>query len=149
MLTPLLAGALGAAVMYFLDPDQGRRRRNMTRDRIAATFRGGIRGLSRAGRAAGAEAYDAAQKATHLGPDDPFPPNDATLAKKVESEVFRDPEVPKGRINLNVEGGVVVLRGELDRPEQITAVEAAARRVAGVREVENLLHLPGTPARMS
>ena len=149
MLKPLVAGALGAAVMYFLDPDQGRRRRHMTRDRIAATFRGGLRGLSRAGRAAGAEVYGAVRTVTHLQQEDPFPPNDATLAKKVESEVFRDPEVPKGRINLNVEGGVVVLRGELDRPEQISAVEQAARRVAGVREVENLLHLPGTPARMS
>ena len=63
--------------------------------------------------------------------------------------MFRDPDIPKGRININAEGGVIVLRGELERPEQINAVEAAVRRVAGVRDVENLLHLPGTPAQKS
>jgi hypothetical protein len=30
-----------------------------------------------------------------------------------------------------------------------TRVEAAARRIAGVQEVESLLHLPGTPAPAS
>ena len=30
---------LGAALTYFFDPEQGRRRRAMTRDRIAAMFR--------------------------------------------------------------------------------------------------------------
>jgi hypothetical protein len=149
MLRILLAGAAGAALSYFLDPDQGRRRRNMARDRVAATFRRGFRRLARAGRAAAAEAYGLTQKATHLTPEDPFPPNDATLAHKVESEVFRDPDIPKGQININAEGGVIVLRGELERPEQINAVEAAVRRVPGVRDVENLLHLPGTPARKS
>jgi osmotically-inducible protein OsmY len=89
------------------------------------------------------------RKATHRSPEDPFPPNDVTLARKVESDLFRDPDVPKGRINVNAEGGIIVLRGELGRREQIEAVEAAVRRIPGVREVENLLHLPGTPARMS
>ena len=42
---------------------------------------------------------------------------------------------------------MIVLRGQLERPEQTNAVEAAVRRVPGVRDVENLLHLPGTPAR--
>jgi hypothetical protein len=135
--------------MYFFDPDRGRRRRNMARDRVAATFRGAMRSAERAGRAAGAEAYGWSRKATHLTPENPVPPNDETLARKVESELFRDPDVPKGRINVNAEDRVVVLRGELDRPEQINTIEATVRKIPGGRDVRNLLHLAGTPARMS
>jgi len=75
--------------------------------------------------------------------------DDATLVDKVESAIFRDPAVPKGRININAERGRVVLRGEVDQSEQIGALDAAARQVPGVKDVENLLHLPGTPAPQS
>jgi osmotically-inducible protein OsmY len=51
-------------------------------------------------------------------------------------------------LNINVEReGVVVLRGQVQRDEIIRDVEARVRRVAGVRDVENLMHLPGTPVR--
>ena len=67
----------------------------------------------------------------------------------MESAIFRDPAVPKGRININAERGRVVLRGEVDQVEQISALEAAARQMLGVTDVENLLHIPGTPAPQS
>jgi hypothetical protein len=145
MWNALVGGVLGALLVYFLDPEQGRRRRNVARDRLLASGRRGVERLTRFGRAAGAEAYGASQKLTHLHPDDQPSPNDVTLAQKVASEISRDPDVPKGRLNVNAEDGVVVLRGEVDRPEQIAAAEAAARQVPGVRDVRNLLHLPGTP----
>jgi osmotically-inducible protein OsmY len=53
--------------------------------------------------------------------------------------------VPKGQINVNAERGVVVLRGQVERPELLEALEARVRNVKGVRAVENLLHLPGSP----
>lgn len=37
----------------------------------------------------------------------------------------------------------------LDRPEEIGEVEERIRRIPGVVDVENLLHLPGTPERKS
>ena len=149
MLSTLLGGALGAAAMYFLDPDQGRRRRAIAGDRLAATFRRGGRQMQRAGRAAAAETYGVAQKAAHLTSVEEPPANDETLKQKVETELFRDPDIPKGQINVNVENGTVVLRGEVERPEQINAIEAAARKIPGVQNVQNLLHLPGAPARKS
>jgi hypothetical protein len=145
----ILSGTAGAALMYFLDPDRGRRRRNMARDRVAATFRGGFRRMTRAGRAAGAEAYGLSQRVTHLTPKDPFPPNDATLAKKVESEVFRDADAPKGAVDVSVVNGVVELRGQVTDAAQSEALELKTRMVTGVRDVRNLLHLPGQlPANM-
>ncbi len=139
------ACATGALLMYFLDPDRGRRRRIMARDRLASSLRHGFRGLRRTANSAVAKSYALAQQAQHQQPDDWSVPNDATLAQRVESELFRDPDIPKGRININAEAGIVVLRGELDQPEQIRAIEGAVSRMAGVLGVHNLLHVPGTP----
>jgi hypothetical protein len=47
---------------------------------------------------------------------------------------------------VNVVDGVVWLRGEVKRPEQIRSLERKARSVPEVRGVENLLHLVKTPA---
>jgi osmotically-inducible protein OsmY len=73
-------------------------------------------------------------------------PDDVTLARKVESEIFRDAEVPKGKVNVNAEHGKIVLRGEVDSPELIEQLVGKARKVQGVEEVENLLHTPGEQA---
>jgi osmotically-inducible protein OsmY len=72
--------------------------------------------------------------------------NDPALAAKVESEVFRDQRIPKDKFSLNAEGGVVYLRGEV--PDQATMDElvARARRVDGIKGVENLTHLPSEAA---
>ena len=142
----LFYGSLGAALAYFLDPDNGRRRRAMTRDRVPAYFRRGARRAEQVGRTVQSEAYGVAQKARHLNEEQKPQPDDATLARKVESEIFRGAEVPKGRINVNAENGIVVLRGEVEQPELIKDLEKKTRKVQGVREVENLLHTPGTPA---
>jgi hypothetical protein len=136
--------AAGAALAFLFDPQNGKRRRHMLRDRTAGFFRHRVR---RAGRAVGAEAYGLAMKAAHLREARKPQPNDATLVQKVESEVFRDPAIPKGQINVNAEDGVVFLRGEVDSPELISSLEKSTGKVKGVRGVENLLRLaPGTGA---
>jgi len=140
-----VAGTIGA-LTYFLDPNNGKRRRKMLIDRVGGLFRGGVRRGERLGRAAAAEAYGAKQKVTHLKEEPKPQPDDVTLARKVETEIFRDADVPKGQINVNAEQGKVVLRGEVPRPEMINDLVAKARKVQGVQEVENLLHLPKAPA---
>jgi osmotically-inducible protein OsmY len=72
--------------------------------------------------------------------------NDPALARKVESEVFRDQDIPKGNISLNVEYGVVYLRGEVPDREQMDRLVARTRQIEGVRGVENLTHLPNEAA---
>jgi osmotically-inducible protein OsmY len=146
MLRFLRFAALGAALVYFFDPQNGRRRRALAKDRIPAFFRGKARQAERVGRTARSQAYGVTQKVKHRSEDDKPQPDDATLAHKVETEIFRDAEVPKGRINVNAENGVVVLRGEVEQPELISDLEKKTRNVQGVREVENLLHTPGTQA---
>src|SRR3954453_19844782 len=72
--------------------------------------------------------------------------DDVALARKVETVIFRDPEIPKGKIDVNAAAGKVWLRGEAKNPEMIKELERQAREIPEVRDVENLLHLPKTPA---
>jgi osmotically-inducible protein OsmY len=137
---------LGAALTYFFDPQQGRRRRAMARDRVTAFLRRRMREGERLGRSTASGAGGLAQKAKHLKEEPKPQPDDVTLTRKVETEIFRDAEIPKGQINVNAENGKVYLRGEVEKPELINDLEKRARKVQGVQDVENLLHLPGTPA---
>jgi hypothetical protein len=73
--------------------------------------------------------------------------DDKTITDKVETELFRDANVAKGKIDVNTADGVVWLRGEAKTPEQIKELEAKARAIPEVKQVENLLHLPKTPAQ--
>jgi osmotically-inducible protein OsmY len=63
--------------------------------------------------------------------------------------LYRRAGVRKGEISINAEDGVVFLRGAMARQDDIRRLESAARAIPGVREVENLLHLAGTPAPAS
>jgi osmotically-inducible protein OsmY len=128
--------ALGAALSYFFDPENGKRRRKVTADRLAALMR---RHGGRLMKGTGSQAHALKQKATHLREEPKPQPDDVTLARKVETEIFRDADVPKGRINVNAENGKVVLRGEVDSPEMIEDLVSKARKVQGVQDVESLL----------
>jgi hypothetical protein len=138
------ATALGAGVMYLLDPILGRRRRAVLRDRSAAVLRRTARRTERWGRRLQSDAAGWATHLRHLRVGDNPAPNDEALADRVRSQVLRDPAY-HGRLNLNAQHGVVVLRGQLDREEQIRALVEATRRVAGVRDVRSYLHLPDVP----
>ena len=148
MIRKLRFAALGAALVYFFDPDNGRRRRKVTLDRLAGFAR---RHGRRLGRGVASEAHGLKQKATHRTEEPKPQPDDVTLARKVESEIFRGPDVPKGKINVNAENVIVVLRGEAKTHEMIEDLAKKAREVQGVRDVENLLHVPGAlpPSRRS
>jgi hypothetical protein len=76
----------------------------------------------------------------------PKPLDDVTITRKVETEIFRDDKVKKGKISVNTADGVVWLRGEAKNPEQVKELEARTKAIPEVKRVENLLHLPKTPA---
>jgi hypothetical protein len=80
-------------------------------------------------------------------PPQPKQLDDATITDKVETILFRDSSVDKGKIDVNTVDGVVYLRGVAKTPEQIKALEAKALEIPEVKQVENLLHLPKTPAQ--
>jgi osmotically-inducible protein OsmY len=140
----LPAAAGGAALAYYHDSQQGRRRRHVTRDKALSLAKHGTKRGRKLVHHVSADTRGYVERAKHArGGTGEL--DDATLVDKVESIVFRNRDVPKGRININAENGVVFLRGEVDRPELVGALEARVRKVRGVRGVENLLHTPAEP----
>ena len=142
-----LASSLASGLlMYFIDPERGRRRRHMLRDRVLSRLRRIGRGMASLVRGATAETYGVSQRIVHLVPQTTDVADDETLCQRVESQLFRDRHVPKGNMNVNCEHGVVILRGEVDSAAEIGELEERVRRIPGVRGVHNLLHPHGTPA---
>jgi len=153
MLAPTVAAAgglaAGVALEYFLDPAAGRRRRHGARDRALSRVRRGERHALVRVRRAEAHATGVARRTLNARRRHAKPVDDVTLAHRVESQLYRRAGVAKGHISVNAEEGVVFLRGMLDREEDIERVATAARAIDGVRDVENLMHSPGTPAPAS
>jgi osmotically-inducible protein OsmY len=137
-----LGAATGAAAAHFLDPDSGRKRRNQARQQASST-------ASTAASAVSSQAHSAAgtvKGAAHaVTPARHEQMDDATLADRVRSEIFRAADAPKGSVSVDVQAGVAYLRGEVADQAWIDRLGAEARKVEGIEGVKNLLHAPGTP----
>ncbi len=128
MLKKLLFGAAAAGAISWLAKNQGTAKAYV--DRYAGQLKGAAGNVTPgAGREPAEERL-----------------NDPALARKVESELYRDDAIPKGKISVNAEYGVIYLRGELPDRETIEELATRTRAVDGVRAVENLTHLPDEPA---
>ncbi len=137
-----LGAAAGAAAAHFLDPDSGRKRRNLAREQAstkAATAASTV--SSQAHHAAGTMKGVAHAVTPHRHEE----MDDMTLADRVRSEIFRDHEAPKGSVSVDVQAGVAYLRGEVADQAWIERLGSDARKVQGITSVKNLLHAPGTP----
>ena len=137
----LSAAMGGAALAYFLDPQNGRRRRHQSRDQLVSLARQGTKRARKLVHHATSDAAGTARRAAHaLRKPEEVELDDTTLVDKVESIVFRKHDLPKGQININAENGVVFLRGQVEDVELVETLEARVRKVHGVKDVENLLH---------
>ena len=135
-LVPFLAGAaIGAGLMFLLDPDRGTRRRALARDQVLSAGR-------RAGDQLGAKARHignrarglAASARTRFKGDEA---EDEVVKDRVRAEIGRVVS-QSGQVIVEVEHGVVTLSGPIltaEREELISAV----RQVRGVRDVEDRL----------
>lgn len=142
-----IASSAGSMLLaYMFDPQLGRRRRNMLRDRSTSRSRKALRAIASVWRKSTADAYGMSHKIVHLVPRTTDIVDDETLCQRVESQLFRDRHIAKGNLNISAEHGTLILRGEVHTPDEITRVEDRVRQVPGVGNIQNLLHVEGTPA---
>jgi hypothetical protein len=142
----VVALACGALIAYVLDPSAGRRRRAIAQARATGALNRTGRRLARLGRATGARSRGWISRATHPRFAMPPPVDDVVLVDRVRAVLFREHDFPKGRISIDAVNGSVALRGEVERYEQVDQIESIVWGIPGVTDVENLLHMAGTPA---
>src|ERR687884_1232007 len=121
--------AAGAAAALFLDPQSGRRRRAIAREQAVSKGKQAASTVKTqaqhvAGKAQGAAA-GVAPTGTRLHDAD-----DVTLARKVETEIFRDSSAPKGDVSVDVQAGVVYLRGPGGDAWSISRLPGAGRQAS-------------------
>jgi hypothetical protein len=138
----LAAGSMAAA--FLLDPDKGKARRIEVVERSRHVARTTGRRVRREVRYA---LHTVRARTEHLinGRPPDFA-DDRTLLDRVESELFVNRSIPRGKLTFEVEGTTVILRGQLDSGDEMHRIEEAVRKVPGVTGVTSLLHMPGTPA---
>src|SRR5438105_3758241 len=134
----LIGGALGAALAYYLDPDEGAGRRGRLQDQLGARARDGRWALERTGRQlrAGTAGAVIQLETAVLGE----PEDDLIVLSRVESVLFAMPAFPRRTVGAEVVGGRLTLRGEVAGDEDAREICEAAARVRGVVAVENLMH---------
>lgn len=139
---------LGAVAMFVLDPQNGRRRRSLARDQAIKARNTVDRVVTddlpkRADYIAGfAEGAKHKVKEIVEGGSDRRPENESVLVDRVLSQVFRDPELPKGEINVDANGTTVFLRGSVADEGLVEEIEKRVRAVEGVDDVVNLINKP-------
>jgi hypothetical protein len=144
ILGAFMAGAI--AEFFLFDRRHARRRRHLARERSAAIVRRRSRAAVRRARYLEGTAEGVAHRAAHALPGrngQREPLDDVSLARKVESEAFREAGVSKSHVSVNAEKGVVFLRGSLETEREIEDLVRAAAGVDGVARVESRLHTPG------
>lgn len=146
----LTSAGMGAALMYYFDPDRGRRRRSLVRDQLVhaahraqAGMDAGARDLRN--RASGALA--ALRADGRAGAVD-----DEVLSERVRAHVGRAVSHP-GSIEVQVRAGSVTLSGPI-LTEEVPRLLERVRAVPGVAEVRDRLevyddpsHVPGLQGR--
>ncbi len=131
----IAAAGIGAAMMYFLDPARGARRRALATDKAESLFRAGAEQVERRGvRVRDHLNGVVARTRARLGSEQP---TDVQLAERVRAELGHHSEYVR-RLEVVVRDGVVTLRGNVP-PDELQAVLRAARKVRGVHEVRDEL----------
>jgi osmotically-inducible protein OsmY len=142
----LIGGAgFGAGLMYFLDPDRGRRRRAMARDkarRWSRQARGAaettVRDMSNRTRGAMASFSSWGKPASEV--------SDWVLIERVRSALGMVMSHPSS-IDVYAMNGAVTIRGPV-LMEEVEPIVSAVRRVDGVTHVDNQLEIHLEPGKI-
>jgi osmotically-inducible protein OsmY len=136
LMTVVCAAGVGAALMFLFDPDNGRRRRALLKDKSASYAR----------KAQETEAALVRQTLHHVRGalatlrtrvTPPEPVDDNVLTERVRAALGH--VVPDAHaIDVKVRDGCVILKGPVTQDE-MGEIVACAERVRGVQEVDNRL----------
>lgn len=136
----LFGAAFGAVLAYLFDPRAGRGRRAKLADQAAAGMRDAAEETGRQARYQAGRMKGAAHEGLEaVMPEEPLALDDATLLQKVRSEALGPSGLAMGNLEIHVDDGVVIIRGDMAEPGAGAELEERVRAVRGVTGVRNEL----------
>ena len=141
-------GALGAgaAIMYLLDPDRGRRRRAMVRDGIASRVWDSGQFLEKTGRDVGNRARGLVARARGRVVSEGLV-DDEVLVERVRAKMGRSVSHP-GSIEVTARDGRVTLSGPI-LADEVDDLLSTVRSVRGILEVDDMLEVHSEPGHVA
>jgi len=140
------AAVLGAAAMFMLDPDKGKRRRALARDKIGRAIKDGRHALVGAARDAGHRWQGVRAEARRRRLREGLP-DDLQLIERVRAKLGRVVRHPHA-IQVGANRGIVVLSGPILASE-VGALLETTREVPGVTAIEDHLAVYQTSEHVS
>lgn len=130
-----IAFLTGAGAAYFFDPETGKRRRHVARDRSLRALRRLQRGAVKKVKLVGGHARGLAAigRRTVIRPT--VAADDKTVAQRIRSDALRDLELSTKDIDVRVEDGFATLRGSVASIDEADRLVARVRKVRGVKDV--------------
>lgn len=135
---------LGAALMYFFDPDRGKRRRGLVRDKFEAAGNKASCYAGKMGRDIRNRTYGIVAETKSLLRHDDV--TDEVLIDRVRARLGRYP-VHIGAIDVRAHDGVVTLSGPI-LAKEVPQVLRTTGFVRGVKGIENQLSVHEQPANI-
>lgn len=131
----------GIGVAYLFDPEQGKRRRHVLRDRGLRAARRAVRSAGKRARYASGVAAGVLARVRERTVPDARSVDDATVLQRIRSEAFREVGVPLSDVDVDVREGVAVLRGAIESSSLAQDLVERVREVPGVHRVEDALEV--------
>jgi hypothetical protein len=132
---------IGAGAAYLFDPRQGRRRRNVLRDRSAAIARRTARLGTKKARFAGGHARGVLARGRRLANGRQVLSDDAKIVQRIRSDALRNVGVTTKDVEVEVEDGVATLRGTVGNRTLADDLVAQVSKVPGVRDVAAMIRV--------
>ena len=131
----LVGVGVGAALMYFFDPDRGKKRRALVRDKVESAGNQASDYVEKMGRDIRNRAYGVVAETKAMFKHEEV--TDDVLSDRVRARLGRYP-VHIGAIEVATHEGVVTLSGPI-LADELPTVLRATRFVRGVKSVDNQL----------
>ena len=131
----LVGVGVGAALMYFFDPDRGHRRRTLVRDKVEAAGNKASDYAEKMGRDLRNRAYGMVEETKALFRHEEV--TDEVLVERVRAKLGRY-SIHTGALEVSAHDGLVTLTGPI-LADELPTVLRATRFVRGVKGVENQL----------
>jgi uncharacterized membrane protein len=138
------AGAAGVAVMYFLDPDRGRRRRAIAGDKFSRAAKHLPNAVNVTTEDLSNRAYGIWLETTKLFSNDN--PPDQVIEARVRSKMGRVVSHPHA-VHVSSQDGKVILDGVI-LADEVSSLLACVEKVRGVKSVKNNLQVRNLPGNV-